>query len=663
MPFDLGLAEKQRETWEPADDYPTGAADSVDAFRHKIAESGICPPKIVIPNEWLRWGPKKRYWAIYFDDGIPGGAFGDYKSQLSVKWCSRKRSELTAAEHQQLNTLQELARQKREKENALRHARAAESAHKLYRKGKTPKADHPYLQNKGVPAHQGVRQFGNALVVPVCNQDDDLVSLQFIGPDGKKRYLTDGEIKGGSFVIVGGPEIYIAEGYATAAIVHQATGGTVFVAFSAGNLKSVAMAIRAQHQTARITICADNDQFTVHHSGQINPGLIEGRAAAQAIGAGLAVPTFKDYRGKPTDFNDLAAREGVEAVKTQIGNARTADSRFQFIHAGDLVNNLRPIEWSIFGIQPTSSLYYTFGDPGTHKTFVELDKGLCIAAGIPYHGHATRQGTVFYICGEGQQGIGRRLAVWFIAHKLKAADVPFFVAKTPMQLSDPANVEGVMRAIDAMALQYGPPALVIIDTLARNFGDGDENSTKDMGMVIQNLDHFFGNDFNRGLIHHTGHMAKDRGRGSMALKGGVDTEFRCSMTSDDKILMECIKQKDAPKATPMLFNPREIKLLIGDTKDSSLVLDLVAEGDDIKAQPAANLSDQMVKALDILKAMGGSGEYREWRRQCIAKKLYRRTDVFDKAAKKMRKSGLVFWDLMQNEVFFQNDGPVEPGGN
>ena len=141
-------------------------------------------------------------------------------------------------------------------------------------------------------------------------------------------------------------------------------------------------------------------------------------------------------------------------------------------------------------------------------------------------------------------------------------------------------MQDVRRAVDAMAKQYGPPAVVHLDTLARNFGDGDENATRDMNTVISNLDLAFGNDFCRGLTHHTGHGNKDRARGSMALHGAADIAYRVSLTDSGQVKVECKKMKDAPNAPMMLFNRREIPLQIGDEKDRSYVLDLVAEGDE-----------------------------------------------------------------------------------
>lgn len=253
--------------------------------------------------------------------------------------------------------------------------------------------------------------------------------------------------------------------------------------------------------------------------------------------------------------------------------------RFYFIH--NAMIELTPAEWMIRGILPKCGIVYDFGDPGSFKTFVALDRLLSIAAGISYHGHPVKQGTVFYIPGEGQQGIGRRITVWLIHHKLKAADVPFFVSSMPTQLMDVNALDEVKQAIDAMSKEYGAPAVVWFDTLSRNFGSGDENATKDVNQIIANLDSTFGNDFLIGISHHTGHTNKDRARGAMALHGAADAAFKISITTDDKILVECKKMKDAPATPPMMFERQEILLRIGDQDDHSFVLDLVAEGDDV----------------------------------------------------------------------------------
>jgi len=355
--------------------------------------------------------------------------------------------------------------------------------------------------------------------------------------------------------------------------------------------------------------------------------------------------------------------ESKQAIETPSG--------FQFIHNAEILADLKPIEWRIRDILTDYALYYNFGDPGHFKTFIELDWLLCIASGIDYHGHKVKQGTVFYICGEGWQGIGRRLAAWHIAHKTKAADVPFFVSRTPTQMMDPEAIMEVRRAVDAMAKQYGPPAVVHIDTLARNFGEGDENATKDMNAAISNLDKAFLNDFCRGLTHHTGHANKDRARGAMALHGAADGAFRISLNDSGQIVVECKKLKDAPTAPLMIFNRREILLQIGDTEDRSYVLELAAEGDEatamMKPKKAAELKGGLQKALDILRRLYARYEenlrkgrrscgtpsvsFVDWRTACMDAGLYKRTDNFRTAAEKLLLHGLIRFDEAKKYVY------------
>ena len=95
----------------------------------------------------------------------------------------------------------------------------------------------------------------------------------------------------------------MCEGFATGASIHEATGGAVAVAFNAGNLSAVALALRVKYPGLTITIAADDDW---HTSG--NPGLTAAKQAAVDVGGKLAVPDFTGLvRGaKDTDFNDMA---------------------------------------------------------------------------------------------------------------------------------------------------------------------------------------------------------------------------------------------------------------------------------------------------------------------------------------------------------------------
>jgi len=360
----------------------------------------------------------------------------------------------------------------------------------------------------------------------------------------------------------------------------------------------------------------------------------------------------------------------AEKADTDTREKSAEKPRFEFIHNAQILEALQPIEWQVEDILVKNALYYDFGDPGSYKTFGALDRLLCIAADIDYHGHRVNQGTVFYIAGEGQQGIGRRIAAWHIAHKTKAADIPFFMAKTPTQLMDGTALKDVRAAVDAMAKEYGPPAVLHIDTLARNFGEGDENATKDMNKVIHNMDSAFGNDFCRGITHHTGHMNKGRARGSIALHGAADEAFRFSSTPSGQILVECKKMKDAPYSLPMLFDLDTILLQIGDQKDRSFALTLAAEGEEAAAaskgvSDTIKASGSMKKALSLLDKMYTEYEKNrsldnrqysmprvtisDWRAACIDKKYYKRPPNFNRALESMLERNLVYFD--ENNTF------------
>lgn len=187
-------------------------------------------------------------------------------------------------------------------------------------------ADHPYLVRKRIAADElriyrgsmciGTASCDGALLIPARDVDGKLWTLEFVLTDGQKRYLPNGR-KSGCFALIGGAvssTLLIGEGYATCATLAAATGYPAAVAFDAGNLHSVATALRGRHPEARIAMCADDD-----HTTNGNPGVTKARAAAEAIAGLVAVPDFGPSRpAGGTDFNDLAAHVGPEAVAAAV---------------------------------------------------------------------------------------------------------------------------------------------------------------------------------------------------------------------------------------------------------------------------------------------------------------------------------------------------------
>lgn len=261
----------------------------------------------------------KNGWAVFYGDGIPAGAFGSWKSGVSETWCAKGDHELSSAEKALRDQHLANAKTARQRLETQVHDHARQRAIELNATARdTVAADHPYLVKKGIPAI-GIRQLQQTLVIPIHDLTGTLHSLQFIGPDGGKRFLTGGAISG-HFALIGslqGAEtLLIAEGYATAVSLHQATGFPVACAFNAGNLLPVAQALRGAYPTATLVICADDDQWT-----DGNPGLTQARQAAEAVRGFVISPQFERIDDHPTDFNDLQQQVGMTALKAQLSAA------------------------------------------------------------------------------------------------------------------------------------------------------------------------------------------------------------------------------------------------------------------------------------------------------------------------------------------------------
>ncbi len=181
-------------------------------------------------------------------------------------------------------------------------------------------ADHPYLAAKRAGPLALRMDPGGRLIVPLQDVDGCLHSLEFIAPDGAKRFLAGGAKKG-HFAVVGaepGPlaaptgPVLICEGWATGASLHLATGHTVIAAMDAGNLLPVAEALRAHFPAADLVLVADNDTKPDRDS---NPGVAAARKVALAVDGRLAVPD------SPGDANDLFCAEGPDAVAALVASA------------------------------------------------------------------------------------------------------------------------------------------------------------------------------------------------------------------------------------------------------------------------------------------------------------------------------------------------------
>ena len=210
---------------------------------------------------------------------------------------------------------------------------------------------------------------------------------------------------------------------------------------------------------------------------------------------------------------------------------------------------MRPPHWLLRGMLERDTFALIFGDPGCGKSFLAIDWACRVATGAPWRGHAVKGGPVVYIAGEGQQGFGRRIRAWSEHHGVTLADMPLYLAPA-VAIPNPTDLIALITAIDTGVATVGRPTMIVLDTLARCFGDGDENSTQDMGRFVSACDALrqrYGCTIL--VVHHTGHADKSRARGAIALKAALDAEYRLS--NDSRMLLTATKMKDAEPPPPL----------------------------------------------------------------------------------------------------------------
>jgi putative DNA primase/helicase len=292
--------------------YPSDAGAAIDAFLAAMRRAGIGAPERVVADGHLhrftgdgdKPGKRNAWYVLHLDGRRPAGAFGSWRTGASETWAAGGADSLTAAERAEIRRQIAEAKRQRDAERAEMQRATASSAWREWSTSEPASGDHPYLVTKGVRPH-GLRRRGRRLLVPLADAEGRLWNVQRIAPDGTKRFAKGGRIAGLFCHVGGNPEaaaaVVVAEGWATAATLHEATGLPVLAAMNAGNLEPVARAARRLWPAVPLVVAADNDHGTAG-----NPGLAKAHDAALATGATVVAPPTMPA---VTDFNDLGHAE------------------------------------------------------------------------------------------------------------------------------------------------------------------------------------------------------------------------------------------------------------------------------------------------------------------------------------------------------------------
>lgn len=249
---------------------------------------------------------KKNGWYIFHNEVIPVCIFGTWKGEQKFVWSAKHESELNKKERDKLKFMLAEASRNARRQRKLEQKSVAADCIEIYKNAK-PVFKHPYLNKKLIESNSILRVGGrDELIIPVIGLNGVISSLQYIHKDGRKMFHPGGATKDGYCYLQGkGEVVYVCEGYATGATVHEATKNSVYIAFNCGNLMSIVKHAQNKNPNNMIVIAADDDFMTKEPIN--NPGKHHAEMTARATGCSVIYPKFDAYHRKAnqTDFNDM----------------------------------------------------------------------------------------------------------------------------------------------------------------------------------------------------------------------------------------------------------------------------------------------------------------------------------------------------------------------
>ena len=260
------------------------------------------------------------------------------------------------------------------------------------------------------------------------------------------------------------------------------------------------------------------------------------------------------FRQVAEEYRQSRDRDFIRAVPTLKGRAAALHASIRPAYSIEPNIDSR---YLVKGWLDRGSCSVVYGESNVGKTFFALDLALHIAAGEDWHGHRVSQTGVLYIAAEGGRGLSNRIEALRIdrGDLLDRADLS--ILSTTLDLFGRNDGQALTDAMDCL---LSVPGLVIVDTLSRVMGNGDENVAKDMGAVIRNIDYMRSRlGCHVMLIHHSGKDATKGARGSSSLRAAVDTEIELTRT-EDVVVAETRKQRDMQSGRTFAYTLTDVRI-------------------------------------------------------------------------------------------------------
>ena len=274
-----------------------------------------------------------------------------------------------------------------------------------------------------------------------------------------------------------------------------------------------------------------------------------------------------------------------------------------FEHVGSGLDVIKDVEWLIDRYVERDAVSMVYGPSGVGKSFVVLSMACSIATGTPWFGMTVKKGPVFYIAGEGHNGLMRRFKAWETGEGVSLKDAPLYKSRKAIGLLNESEVSALRAELQDMMDQFGRPSMIAVDTLARNFGDGDENSTEDMSKFIKVLDEIRAEaGCHVMIVHHSGHEGT-RARGSSSLRAAMDQEYQVTATGPGVVLLKNTKMKDAEPPGERHFRIKQIEIAQDVEGIPINGAFLASDGDPLDFPVGKNQQGQDIKARQVISVL------------------------------------------------------------
>jgi len=301
---------------------------------------------------------------------------------------------------------------------------------------------------------------------------------------------------------------------------------------------------------------------------------------------------------------DSAGEDAQPAVKTEFDEPEqpAAANLLRFVRASQLPDWQPPREL-IEGVIIERRMSVVYGDSNTGKSFLVLDMAAHLSLGLDWFGKRVRRGGVLYLAAEAPRSIMDRSRA--LAEKLGQPLNDLFITDCPIDIYDPnGDTAAIVATVQAIEQTYDIEiVLIVVDTLARAMGGGDENATKDMGVLVQHSDLIRDNTRAHVMfVHHTGKDASKGARGSSALRAATDTEIEVSDPGNQAPKQfKVTKQRDLEgKGEVYGFILTSVRLGMG-VFDNVVTTCYVQQAEPAQADPESQLTPKQSMVLDLIR--------------------------------------------------------------